>query len=397
MAKPRKILSLESLNDRALPSATLLNGVLTVDGTAGRDVIVVRQSGARLIVKGQMIDVNGTLVKSVAASSVHQVNVAAGAGNDTINLSGVHVPTSVDAGDGNDTVFGGTSDDVIDGGAGNDRINGGQGNNDELGGSGDDSLNGGAGNDSLFGEAGDDRLNGQSGNDDMDGGADDDVLRGEAGDDSLQGGDGNDDLNGGIGDDNDDGGAGNDRVQGGQGRDHNQGGGGDDSVGDVNDHHSATEAHGAITAIDLNASQVTIQTESGSSVTLTVDANTRMERSSADATLADFQVGDWVEAKFTAAGVATKLESNVEGDNNPGGDNNGMTSVEGVVTAIDVNASTASLRTQSGNTVVVAVTPSTQIERNDHFATLADFQVGDNAEAKFDSQGNTIKLESEGL
>ena len=60
MAKAR--LNLESLHSRTMPSATLVNGVLSIDGTEGRDVIVVRQIKDHLEVKGQQIDDNGTLV-----------------------------------------------------------------------------------------------------------------------------------------------------------------------------------------------------------------------------------------------------------------------------------------------------------------------------------------------
>ncbi|CAG2147354.1 hypothetical protein LMG19282_03139 [Cupriavidus campinensis] len=49
--------------------------------------------------------------------------------------------------DGNDTISGGSLDDVLDGGAGIDSLSGGNGNDVLIGGTGNDTLNGGAGND----------------------------------------------------------------------------------------------------------------------------------------------------------------------------------------------------------------------------------------------------------
>ena len=62
-------------------------------------------------------------------------------------------------------------------------IDGGQGCDTLRGGSGDDSLYGGVGRDLLIGNAGDDRLSGGKGNDTLRGGAGNDMLRGGEGDD----------------------------------------------------------------------------------------------------------------------------------------------------------------------------------------------------------------------
>ncbi|MCC0077409.1 MAG: Hint domain-containing protein [Rhodobacter sp.] len=93
---------------------------------------------------------------------------------DEFTNSGSHV----DAGAGNDTVYGGWGDDTIEGGSGNDWLFGGDGN---------DELWGGADNDTLWGDAGDDTLYGNKGDDKLIGGAGDDLIIGGAGDDSLIG------------------------------------------------------------------------------------------------------------------------------------------------------------------------------------------------------------------
>jgi Ca2+-binding RTX toxin-like protein len=77
-------------------------------------------------------------------------------------------------------------------------------------GAGNDTVYGGNGNDTVWGDSGDDLLFGGAGNDLMYGGADNDLLDGGRGDDTLWGGDGNDHLIGGLGVDNLIGGAGRD-------------------------------------------------------------------------------------------------------------------------------------------------------------------------------------------
>lgn len=74
--------------------------------------------------------------------------------------------------DGNDTISGFSTNDIIFGKAGNDTINAG---------AGDDILFGGDGNDTLRGDAGDDRLIGGSGDDYLDGGAGNDTYVWSAG------------------------------------------------------------------------------------------------------------------------------------------------------------------------------------------------------------------------
>lgn len=69
------------------------------------------------------------------------VTVQAGGGNDTV--FGSDLTTF------NQVVYGGRGDDVLIGGAGNDVLNGGDGNDSLVGQAGDDALLGGAGNDVL--------------------------------------------------------------------------------------------------------------------------------------------------------------------------------------------------------------------------------------------------------
>ncbi|WP_224823640.1 Hint domain-containing protein [Cognatishimia sp. MH4019] len=130
---------------------------------------------------------NGTDIE-LPASAVQPI--ASLDGDDVIN-----------AGGGDDQVFGGGGDDTIDGDQGQDRIFGGTGNDVIDGGQGNDRLYGNEGDDTISGGQGQDRLFGGDGDDTLDGGDGNDRVFGEDGDDTLVGGPGNDRLRGGEGDD----------------------------------------------------------------------------------------------------------------------------------------------------------------------------------------------------
>ena len=140
------------------------------------------------------------------AAGVTDLTVDAGDRDDSVsiwtgnaNTNSAGIPAVVDAGDGNDTVSGGSNGwgepDFFDGGDGNDNLSGGDD---------DDELIGGPGNDQLT----DDVVDGsgapanRQGDDIMRGGPGEDFLVGQGhGDDLLQGGDGLDQLISGPGDD----------------------------------------------------------------------------------------------------------------------------------------------------------------------------------------------------
>jgi len=176
--------------------------------------------------------------------------IDAGPGDDRIfGLGGADF---IFAGDGDDFVEGGAHGDSIDGGAGDDDLFGGFGNDLIHGRAGFDDIDGGRGSDILYGEEGDDRI--QTGGGEINfvfGGAGDDVLEGsdesqdfmtgEDGRDYLFGRGANDFLVGGAQDDILDGGAGDDILHGGAGKDvlvggadHDQLFGDDTAAGDDN-------------------------------------------------------------------------------------------------------------------------------------------------------------------
>jgi trimeric autotransporter adhesin len=157
--------------------------------------------------------------------------------NSHETIAGTKFGDYIDAGDGDDTEYGGGGNDILIGNAGADHIYGEEGNdyidggdlpdfldggngNDEIHGGNDlDVLIGGNGNDSLYGEAGADELQGGNGDDYLDGGADADFIYGGYGNDIIKGGEGLDTTFGEWGDDQMFGGAGPDQLFGGKGDD----------------------------------------------------------------------------------------------------------------------------------------------------------------------------------
>jgi Ca2+-binding RTX toxin-like protein len=80
-------------------------------------------------------------------------------GNDTISAAGVSgaFSTVLDAGEGNDTLYGSPGKSELDGGTGDDVMN--------ANGSGPDQFDGGPGNDKMYGSSGIDHMSGGDGND----------------------------------------------------------------------------------------------------------------------------------------------------------------------------------------------------------------------------------------
>jgi Ca2+-binding RTX toxin-like protein len=195
--------------------------------------------------RAKAVTVTGTDAKeSLSVNAQHDTYVDAGAGNDLIYGGGI----------GHNTLAGGAGDDnyyvktlterVVEGaGAGVDtvtstvdftlsdnvenlRLSGeavvGGGNalaNQITGNAANNDIHGFDGNDQLIGGAGDDKLAGGNGNDNINGNAGNDTLTGDAGDDKLIADEGNDYILGGAGADTIEGGLGSDTLGGGAGAD----------------------------------------------------------------------------------------------------------------------------------------------------------------------------------
>ena len=166
----------ELLEDRRLfhtvaPFA-LVDGVLTVEGTARRDRIelhTVQTVVTTAVTPGTpntttvlesfiVVRVNKLRGFRFDANQVRQIIIRAGGGNDRVTITPGIIGASVNGGGGDDVITGGSGDDSLSGGRGNDRLLG-RGGNDYLAGEeDDDTLIGGPGLDRLEGGPGRNRL-----------------------------------------------------------------------------------------------------------------------------------------------------------------------------------------------------------------------------------------------
>jgi Ca2+-binding RTX toxin-like protein len=183
------------------------------------------------------VDSDGTAGDGVAdeviCTGVTSVIANSEDANDTVDAADVATHTvTVNAGDGNDSVYGGDQADMLNGEAGDDTV---------YGGGAGDTITGGDGEDDLYGPVccgggspdGDDSIAGGNGDDYGGGGTGNDLIDLGAGDDGGAGGPGDDHILLGAGDDDQDtyGGPGSDLIEGGDGEDENIYGGCDGSCG----------------------------------------------------------------------------------------------------------------------------------------------------------------------
>jgi len=194
-------------------------------GNDGANLLRVTGDAATVLVgRGGDDTLDGAQVSSglTAFGGSGADQVYGGSGGDWINGGGHYsrddatVDTAADGGDyidagaGNDHVYGnsqfaaqGSVDgaDIIHAGDGMDYVNGNAGNDSIYGEAGPDRLYGGAGDDGIYGGAGNDHINGNKGNDLLGGGDGNDQILGGQGDDTISGGDGIDTLTGNAGND----------------------------------------------------------------------------------------------------------------------------------------------------------------------------------------------------
>jgi Ca2+-binding RTX toxin-like protein len=183
-------------NDTYIFNAAIDTGVDLIDETSAGGIDTLDFSDYATNTQSISVNLSSTTIQTVAPG--FQITIS----GDIENVIG---------GNGNDSIYGNSLDNILSGGAGNDSLSGGTGNDFLYGGTGNDDLNGGTGNDNLYGGDGNDLLFGDSGNDDLNGGDGDDILSVGVGNGSyLYGGAGNDKLFSSEGDDSLYGGTGND-------------------------------------------------------------------------------------------------------------------------------------------------------------------------------------------
>ncbi len=132
---------------------------VTVNGTAGADHITVSGDAASITVQGLPAQVT---IKGAEGSN-DSLLVNGQGGDDTIDASALSaglIKLTIDAGGGNDIIFGSRGADVLLGGDGNDLVTGRQGDDVAFLGAGDDTFvwNPGDGSDTVEGQDGKDTL-----------------------------------------------------------------------------------------------------------------------------------------------------------------------------------------------------------------------------------------------
>ncbi len=131
---------------------------------------VYMKGGDDTLLVGENAGINGNVLTgsgddNVTATGSLSGFVRLGNGDDTFDSTGSSDARIVVAGQGNDTMTGGSGDDLLRGEGANDEINGGDGNDILDGGKGRDVINGGAGDDMIYGGNGNDTLTGGAGAD----------------------------------------------------------------------------------------------------------------------------------------------------------------------------------------------------------------------------------------
>lgn len=247
---PRRLPKVEQLESRTVLAVTAAyaGGVVTITGDSSAntiDIDYVEDNGnLYFTLNGDLLGSTGGVVTSfvdaLLASDVDEVNIYAGAGDDTIDLLDVNTNAFLSlatvpilfrsyGGDGDDDIYGSSQAFSGDGDPVTDYIHGEAGNDWLAGSNGIDVIEGGDGNDSLHGESGSDILYGGSGDDLLTGGAYSDLMYGGSGSDTLYGEDGDDWLYGDDGDLEATTG-GNDTIDAGAGVDFLSGEGGNDTL-----------------------------------------------------------------------------------------------------------------------------------------------------------------------
>jgi Ca2+-binding RTX toxin-like protein len=131
--------------------AELKGAELFVNSTNGDDHIIVERVHDDLF-----MNLNG-IVQRLDANAVRSLSISGLGGDDDV-VNATALPTTIDGGDGKDTIWGGIGPDSIRGQGGEDRLHGGDGNDLLFGDTANDTLHGGDGTDTLWGGTGADEL-----------------------------------------------------------------------------------------------------------------------------------------------------------------------------------------------------------------------------------------------
>jgi len=155
-------------------SATVTNGTLHIEGSPLSERIALRVSPVDRTQLQVDIGNDGSADHTFDLNTFHAIDVEAGNGNDTVLIDGTFTTTEatrIDGQNGDDTIIGGTGNEVLVGGRGDDFIDGNGGVDTAFLGKGDDIFvwDPGDGSDVVEGGAGFDKMvfNGSGGDEIM--------------------------------------------------------------------------------------------------------------------------------------------------------------------------------------------------------------------------------------
>jgi Ca2+-binding RTX toxin-like protein len=131
------------------------NSIVTLFGNVQDNSFIISRDAAGAILS------NGVPIPGATVANTSLIRVFGLGGDDTITFDEANGPlptATLFGGAGNDTLTGGSSDDLLFGGSGNDTLLGKGGFDFLFGGAGNDTLTGGDADDQVFGEGDDDRM-----------------------------------------------------------------------------------------------------------------------------------------------------------------------------------------------------------------------------------------------
>jgi RTX calcium-binding nonapeptide repeat (4 copies) len=124
----------------------LKHGLLAIEGTDASDKIALRLQAGNAAILQVDVDDDGSADFNFDRAAIAKIAVNAGDGDDLVRIDDSNgafnagIPTTIDGGDGNDTLGGGTGIETLRGGDGNDSIDGNGGNDVAFMGDGDDTF-----------------------------------------------------------------------------------------------------------------------------------------------------------------------------------------------------------------------------------------------------------------
>ena len=161
-------------------SASIVDRTLNINGSSAPDDIVLSVASANPNTLLLDFGNDATIDEQFDRTAFDAINVSLGNGGDRFAADGVPMPqtSTIDGGNGDDTIIGTAGNDMITGGNGADNISAGAGNDVITGGNGVDFVVGGLGLDTAVLDSGDDTFlwDPGEGSDDVNGGSGNDTL-----------------------------------------------------------------------------------------------------------------------------------------------------------------------------------------------------------------------------